>query len=252
MVAIILPGEYKQKTGRSFETKHARFDEYRTVKVDPYVPDSVNYFLIILLHIIIIVLYFKIGNHGISNYNENTTPVIDSIIQGPVEVAPSDYQETYIDSLSNRNDSLSYDYSSNDENNLDKYYIGQDLHGGVIIQLNEDKTGGLLLYDAKIEMNFKDAIDWCSNLNLRLPSVEEFELISNNYNIVKDYNTYYWSSELANENDKESLGIICQVTTYKNGAKVVENDYVKCYNELRKIRLNNYECKCYTFGIKSF
>lgn len=118
MIASILPHEYKVKTGRSFESKHARFDEYKTVKAGPsYVPDNYIYFVILLIHILIIVLYFKLGNHVVSNNNENATSVIDSTNQAPIEVSASSYQESNIDTTANyQNENESIDYSSTDEN----------------------------------------------------------------------------------------------------------------------------------------
>lgn len=117
MIASILPHEYKVKTGRSFESKHARFDEYKTVKAGPsYVPDNYIYFVILLIHILIIVLYFKTGSHIISNNNENTTTVIDSSYTAPEEAPATTYQESSVDTSSNQIDTTSDDYNSFNEN----------------------------------------------------------------------------------------------------------------------------------------
>lgn len=48
---------YQRKTGRSFKTKYGKIEEYETVE-SKFVADSMLYFYIMLLHVLIVVLYY--------------------------------------------------------------------------------------------------------------------------------------------------------------------------------------------------
>lgn len=141
---------------------------------------------------------------------------------------------------------------------VEKYEIGQELNGGIIFQLNEDQTHGLVYFNSDVVMNFEEANKWCLNNNYRLPTIDELTNILNMFPVSKE-ELNYWSSELASNEDKSKYNIICRTTKVDgNEVSLEDSEFIKCYDYYyKKIRLiqNNYcsESKnCNTLGIISF
>jgi hypothetical protein len=248
MIGILIPWESKEKTGRSFKTKHATFDEYRTVTTEPYVPESYIYFIIITFHILIVIFYVNTGKQV--EYSTNDTKSIDSI-SAPINneaISHSNFTESV---------SVSEEVFEPTTTNDKKYNIGQELDGGIIFQLNNDSTHGLIFYDNRNLLGLSDAKNWISEKNFRLPNIVELSLIVDNYNVFKD-GCCFWSSEFANDiNEKRNYKILCKTLKIDDKeVSIEEYDFIKCYNSYdQSIVLIQSDCNsyiCQTIGIANF
>ena len=211
-------------------------------------------------NIISIIIGITIGSLSFfylkNTYSISEIQVNDTILNSTdIPEESDDNYEIYSDTSSS--------YISNDTlqstDNVDvKYEIGQELNGGIIFQLNEDQTHGMVFYDTQEVMNFEEANKWCLNNNYRLPTINELVNILNKFSVSKD-ELNYWSSELASNEDKSKYAIICRTTKVDgNEVSVEDYDFIKCYDYYyKKINLiqNNYCSKtknCNIIGILDF
>lgn len=151
-------------------------------------------FLIVLL--IIFASFFIFKNHQTSPNAEAAQDTTH--VEAPVN--SQDIPQTdYVDTTNISNDTV---YSS--EINDDKYTIGQELNGGVVFQLNDEKTGGLIFYDSENSLSLNESKIWLNERNLRLPTIVELKAIVNTYNVTKkEY--WFYSSEFAYNIEKNKL-----------------------------------------------
>jgi len=207
-------------------------------------------FILAIPFVLVCFFYFK-NKYDKPVFTENEATVDSTYVSEEPENYDNyeDYSETSSSNIS--------DESIQSTDVIDNtYQIGQDYEGATIFQLNEDKKHGLAFYESKMLINFKEANNWCSNNNYRLPSTDEIITILNNFEISNE-KSFFWSSELATDNEKRNYTILCR-TTKVNGKDVSVEDYdfVKIYDNYEKnIKLTQNDCesyKCNTIGIVSF
>lgn len=198
--------------------------------------------------------FFILNNSYVGINNKSKEINIDSTYVSPSpQVYPEEnYQSSYVDSTSNTNDSLQ-------TTNIDfeKYQIGQDLNGGIVFQLNDEQTHGLIFYDSGNLLGIVDAKNWITEKNIRFASIDELSTIVNNHEVFKD-KCCYWSSEFAYDiEEKQKYKIYCQtVKSNDREVSIEENDFIKCYNLYYKTIIliqsdcNSYQCQ--TIGVASF
>jgi uncharacterized protein (TIGR02145 family) len=186
---------YKEKTGRSFKTKHATYDEYRTVE-SKFQADSMNYFYIMLLHILIVVVYYYTADKTEDKINLDNTLKTEESINSEGE---GSYSSDSNSSSSNESDSLNVD--SDNYSNEGNYQNDADQEGNFNINESSTITIGDQIwlnrnFDSKTFSNgdeipqAKNEQEWIDFYEKRLPCWGYLHFDNSNQNVGKIYNWF--------------------------------------------------------------
>jgi hypothetical protein len=210
----------------------------------------------IVLGIVFGTLCFFLLNNPCSKVEIKASEVpvcVDSTYISPnTDAVPETYQTSYTDTTNISSDTIQ---SANID--IQKYQIGQELDGGIVFQLNDEQTHGLIFYDTGNLLGIVEAKNWILEKNIRFASIDELSTIVNNYEVFKD-KCCYWSSEFAYDiEEKQKYKILCRTVKSNDREVSIEDyDFIKCYNLYDKTIIliqsdcNSYQCQ--TIGVASF
>jgi hypothetical protein len=232
---------YDRKTGRRFKTKYGMIDEYETVTANMKI-DITYYFEIMLIHIILVVVYFYTADKSDSSIsyekNNNTEESIKN---------RSDYSfDNKIDEYDNSENEISNEYYNEDKFNREREQAEQASN---LLYYNELNLETLEIYNNKYLVEYSEAESICLTKNMRIPSYDEIIKISNDSESFKQLNPnlksegFWTSTEYKDDEDY----LYSETLQKENNGMTIK--YMKTYNPFSEkttktdIRVNK-NCIC--------